>query len=157
MIWCVALALRPLSFGELGHMLAYIDERARARQHSCHAGIRSENQPRTETDIRIYVRSSVGFLRANTETVSIVHHTAIEYLFDQNRKDNLPVLSKSEANSQFPGTVSNTFMMPFGTLGGSQEQRSGVTTTVSGKHARFTTETDCERIRKDPGRRKTNI
>jgi len=96
-IWSVALALRPLTFGELAHILACIEERARAKQ-STHNGTTSKIQLRTEKELRIYVRSSLGFLRATSETVSIVHHSATEYLFDENRKDDLPVLSKRDAD-----------------------------------------------------------
>ena len=98
MIWSVALALRPLTFGELGHILACIEEKTRAKREPCRKGTSNEIRRRTEKEIRIYVRSSLGFLRATTETVSIVHHTAIEYLFDEYSKGDLPVLSKSEAD-----------------------------------------------------------
>src|SRR6202012_2367293 len=67
-------------------------------QPPCHRVASSEICPRSEKEIRMYVRSSMGFLRATDTTVSIIHHTAIEYLFDEHRKDNLPVLSKSEAD-----------------------------------------------------------
>ena len=97
MIWSVALALRPLTFGELAHTLACIEEKARAEQLSS-KGTRSKIRLRTEKEIRIYVRSSMGFLRATAETVSIVHHTAIEYLFDEYSKGGLPVLSKREVD-----------------------------------------------------------
>ncbi|PUU84174.1 hypothetical protein B9Z19DRAFT_447317 [Tuber borchii] len=96
MIWSVALALRPLTFGELGHILACIE--ARAKQHPSDWGTISEIRPRTENEIRIYVQSSLGFLRGTAETVSIVHHTAREYLFDEHSKGNLPVLSNSLAD-----------------------------------------------------------
>ena len=98
MIWSAALALRPLTFGELSHILACIEEKSRAKQQFYHGReTKSEIRPRTEKEIRIYVRSSMGFLRATTETVSIVHHTAIEYLFDEYSKGRLQILSKSEA------------------------------------------------------------
>ena len=97
MIRRVALALRPLTFCELGHILACIEEKARAEQPPSYEGTRSEIQPMTEREVRIYARSSMGFLRATAETVSIVHHTAIEYLFDRNRKDALPILSRGKA------------------------------------------------------------
>ena len=97
MIWSVALALRPLTFGELAHILACIEEKAKAEQPS-RRETTSQIHLRTEKEIRIYVRSSLGFLRATGETVSIVHHTAIEYLFDEYSKGHLPVLSKSEAD-----------------------------------------------------------
>jgi len=99
MIWSIVLALRPLTFAELGHILACIEEQARDKQQSCNGrGTSSEIRPRTEKEIRIYVRSSMGFLRPTAETVSIVHHTAIEYLLDEYSKGNLPVLSKGEAD-----------------------------------------------------------
>ena len=97
-IQSVALALRPLTFGELGYILACIEGKAGEEQRPCHMVASSEIRPWSEKEIRIYVRSSMGFLRATDTTVSIVHYTAIEYLFDENRKDNLPVLSKSEAD-----------------------------------------------------------
>src|SRR5207302_1955780 len=49
-----------------------------------------------EEETRQYVQSSLGFLRAGAATVSIVHHTAIEYLFDENRQDGPPTLPKGE-------------------------------------------------------------
>jgi len=99
MIWSVALALRPLTFAELGHILACVEEKERDKQQSCYGReTSSEIRPRTEKEIRIYVRSSMGFLRATAETVSIVHHTAIEYLLDEYSKGGLPVLPKSEAD-----------------------------------------------------------
>ena len=97
-IQSVALALRPLTFGELGYILACIEGKAREEKLPGHRVGSSETSPKSEKEIRIYVRSSMGFLRATDTTVSIVHHTAIAYLFDENRKDNLPVLSKSEAD-----------------------------------------------------------
>jgi len=98
MIWSVALALRPLTFSELGHTLACIEERARVEQPPSHRNTGNNIQRRTEEEIKTYVKSSRGFLRATNTTVSIVHHTAIKYLFDENRKGYLPVLSKSEAD-----------------------------------------------------------
>ena len=97
MIWSVALALRPLTFRELAHILACIEEKARAEQLT-RKGTTSEIQLRTEKELRIYVRSSLGFLRATSETVSIVHHTATEYLFDEYSRGSLPVLSRSETD-----------------------------------------------------------
>ena len=98
MIGSVALALRPLTFGELGHILACLEERAGTEQQPSHGGAYTEIRPRTEREIKKYVQSSLGFLRATDTTVSIVHHTAIEYLFDQRRQDSLPVLCKSEVD-----------------------------------------------------------
>jgi len=98
MIWSVALALRPLTFCELGYILACIEEKSRAEQLPSHKGSTSKIRQRTENEIRIYVRSSLGFLRATSGTVSIVHHTATEYLFDEYRKGGLPVISKGLAD-----------------------------------------------------------
>jgi len=97
MIQIVALALRPLTFSELGFILACIEGKDGAQQRSSHRGRSSEIWPRGECEIRMYVLSSMGFLLASETTVSIVHHTAIEYLFDKNRQNDPPVLSKSEA------------------------------------------------------------
>ena len=97
-IQSVALALRPLTFGELGYILAVIEGKAGEDRGPCHKAASSEIWPRSEKEIRMYVRSSMGFLRDTSTTVSIVHHTATEYLFDENREDNLPVLSRSEAD-----------------------------------------------------------
>jgi len=94
MIRSVALALRPLTFGELSHILACVRARGE-RQPSC-SGTGSEIQPWTEEEIRMYVKSSLGILRATTTTVSIVHHTAIKSVFDECSKGNPPVLSKSQ-------------------------------------------------------------
>ena len=98
MIQSVAHALRPLTFGELGYILACIEGKASEKKQACHRVASSEICPKSEKEIRMYVQSSMGFLRATNTTVSIVHHTATEYLFDENRKDNLPVLSRSEAD-----------------------------------------------------------
>ena len=95
MIESVALALRPLTFGELDHILAPLEEKANPEEHS-HGGASTGIRARTAEEIRKYVQSSLGFLRATTTTVSIVHHTATEYLFKENRQDRLRILSKSE-------------------------------------------------------------
>ena len=97
-IWCTALALRPLTFGELGYILVCIEERTRAKQQPSRGGTGGEIRSRTEEEIRMHVQSSRGFLRATNTSVSILHHTAIDYLFDEKRKDGLPVLSKGEAD-----------------------------------------------------------
>ena len=97
-IWCVALALRPLTFGELGYILVCIEEGTRAEHLPSPQKWQSEIQPRTEKEIRMYVQSSMGFLRATNTTVSILHNSATEYLFDENRKDDLPILSKRVAD-----------------------------------------------------------
>ena len=93
----VALALRPLTFGEFGYILDWIEEKGSTKQPT-YRGPSSESRLRTEKDIRTCLKSSMGFLRANAETISIVHHTAIEFLFDKNCKDRLRVLSKSDAD-----------------------------------------------------------
>ena len=98
LVWNVALALRPLTFGELGHILACIEENASTGPHPARGVTSSGIRPRTKEEIAMYVKSSLGFLRATDTTVSIVHHTAREYLFDENRKGDLPALSKSEAD-----------------------------------------------------------
>ncbi|PUU84196.1 hypothetical protein B9Z19DRAFT_1037785 [Tuber borchii] len=100
MIQSVALALRPLTFGELGYILACIEGKGSGGEEKqlCYRVASSEIRPRSEKEIRMYVQSSMGFLRATDTTVSVVHYTAVEYLFDENRKDNLPVLSKSQAD-----------------------------------------------------------
>jgi len=53
----------------------------------------SEIGPKTETEIRTYVQSSLGFLRVTDTTISIVRHTAGEYLFFGNRMGDLLMLS----------------------------------------------------------------
>ena len=98
MIWSVALALRPLTFGELSHILACIEEKTRSKQQPSGRETTGQIHLRTEREIKIYVRSSLGFLRTTAETVCIVHHTATEYLLDEYNKGNLPVLSQSEAD-----------------------------------------------------------
>ena len=98
MIQSVAIALRPLTFGELAHILACIEQKSKSEKQPSHYRESAEIRPRKEDEIRKYVQSSLGFLRATEATVSIVHHTAIEYLFDEKRQDGLVVLSKSEAD-----------------------------------------------------------
>ena len=98
MIGSVALALRPLTFGELGHILACLEEKAKAEKQQSYRRACAEIQPRTEGEIKKYVQSSLGFLWATDTTVSIVHHTAREYLFNERRQDSLPVLCKSEVH-----------------------------------------------------------
>ena len=98
MIRSVALALRPLTFSELGHIIAGMKEKARQGHRHSHRGTNNEIQPIAEKVVRMYVKSSMGFLRATDTTVSIIHHTAIEYLFSESRNDDLPVFSKSKEN-----------------------------------------------------------
>ena len=99
-IWSVALALRPVTFSELGHILACIEGKAKGEQRPSNSVAISEIQLRSEKEIRMYVQSSMGFLRTTDSetTVSIVHHTAIEYLFHEYSKGSLPVLSQGEAD-----------------------------------------------------------
>jgi len=97
-IWSVALALRPLTFNEFYYIQARIKKSARAEQRPPHEGTNSEIQLRTEEGIRACVQSSLGFLRATTTTVSVVHHSAREYLFNEHSEGRLPVLSKSETD-----------------------------------------------------------
>ncbi|KAG0633369.1 hypothetical protein HOY80DRAFT_1106232 [Tuber brumale] len=98
MIWNVALALRPLTFGEFGHILACLEEPKTGKigPRASRKGKNVEIRPKKEVEIKQHVRSSLGFLRASGTTVSIVHHTAIEYLFDQELQDSLQVPPKSE-------------------------------------------------------------
>ena len=98
MIRSVAFALRPLTFSELGYILAWTKEQATIKRASSHGEPSTEIQPKTEREIRMYVRSSRGFLRATAATVSLVHRTAIEYLFDENRDDDLPILFRNDAD-----------------------------------------------------------
>ena len=122
MIRSVALALRPITFSELGFILACIEGKARAKQRPSHRGESSEIRPRTESEIRMYVQFSMGFLLATDTTVSIVHHTAVEYLFDENPQGDPPVLSKSKAEL----TISwECFRYIHHVFGGSERLRKG--------------------------------
>ncbi|KAG0633372.1 hypothetical protein HOY80DRAFT_1106235 [Tuber brumale] len=96
MIQNMALALRPLTFSEFRYILACIEENARAEQRPSRKGRNNGVWLGKKVKIEQYVRSSLGFLRVSATTVSIVHHTAIEYLFDGSRQDDLPILSKGE-------------------------------------------------------------
>ena len=96
-IWSVALALRPVTFSELSHILACIEGETKAEQQPS-SRVAREILLRSEKEIRKYVQSSRGFLQATGRTVSIVHHTAIEYLFREYSKGTLPVLSQGEAD-----------------------------------------------------------
>ena len=93
----VALSLRPLTLGEFAYVLAWGEEMVRPEQPS-HPGTSSEIRPRTEEETRMYLRASMGFLRATNTTVSIVHHTAIEYLFGENSAGGHLALPKSEVD-----------------------------------------------------------
>jgi len=46
----------------------------------------------------MHIQSSKGFLRVTDTTVSIVHHTATEYLSREYSKGSLPVLSQVETD-----------------------------------------------------------
>ncbi|KAG0133875.1 hypothetical protein HOY82DRAFT_639186 [Tuber indicum] len=96
MIRDVALALRPLTFGEFGYILECMEEEAKTVQLPPRKGKNPEFRPRTEVEIKQYARSSMGFLRASDTTVSIFHHTATEYLFDKELQDSLQVPTKGE-------------------------------------------------------------
>ena len=96
LIRSVALALRPLTFGELDYLLECIEENARAQPQSSLRGTSSKIQLEAEEKIRMYVKSSMGFLRATETTVSLVHHTIIPYLFDKNCNEHPLELSQSE-------------------------------------------------------------
>ncbi|RPA96813.1 hypothetical protein L873DRAFT_1845198 [Choiromyces venosus 120613-1] len=117
-IQSVALAFRPLTFGELGHILECIEkEEAGTGKLDSHGRTNVEPLERT-ADIRQYVRSSRAFLRAGDISVSIVHHTATEYLFDENRRESLQMPPKST----FDLTVSwECFQYLHSALAGSQE------------------------------------
>ena len=94
MIQSVALASRPLKPSELSSILKCMEGKVRVEELRSYqaTGVNIENK------IRMYVQSAHGFLRAKDKTLYIVHHTAVEYLFDEKRKDNLPILSKSEVH-----------------------------------------------------------
>ena len=113
-IWCVALALRPLTFGELGYILVCIEEGTRAEQQRSYPGMPDKIQPRTEKEIMTYVQSSMGFLRATNTTISILHNSATEYLFDESRKDDLPVLSKAMGDLKIARECFRYFHYVFG-------------------------------------------
>ena len=103
-IWCVALALRPLTFGELGYIVACIEDDTLPKHSPCPLLWRPSFYEPTAKKIRIYVQCSMGFLRATETTVSILHNSATEYLFNENRKDDLPVFSKRVADLQLART-----------------------------------------------------
>jgi len=94
MIRYVALAVRPLTFDELGHFLVYMEGKAKSKRRASHGEAGTRSHP-TEKETERSVQSCQGFLRSVSGTVSIVHHTAIEYLFDEELDDGLPKCSKS--------------------------------------------------------------
>ena len=95
MIRLAVSSLRPLTFRELGYILTCMGERATA-ERSSNGGISQGTRPKSEEEIRSYVQSSQGFLRATATTVSIVHHTAVEYLCGEKADGAPPVLSQSD-------------------------------------------------------------
>ncbi|KAG0133858.1 hypothetical protein HOY82DRAFT_537841 [Tuber indicum] len=96
MIQNVALALRPLTSGEFGHILACMKKEEETGQWPSSKGKNAEIRPRGVGEMKQYARSSLGFLRASETTISIVHHTAAEYLFDKTQQDGKQVPPKSE-------------------------------------------------------------
>ena len=68
----MALVLRPLTFREFGYILARMDEKVRPKRPPPHRWPSNEIRPSTEEEIRVYAESSIGFLSATAETVSIV-------------------------------------------------------------------------------------
>ncbi|KAG0133868.1 hypothetical protein HOY82DRAFT_639146 [Tuber indicum] len=92
----MALAFRPLTFGEFGYVLACIEEGTKTGQRPSRSKTNNAFRLGKRVEIEQYARSSLGFLRVGAKTVSIVHHTATEYLFDESRQDDLPILSKGE-------------------------------------------------------------
>ena len=97
MIHSVALALRPLTFGELGYILARMEGKAKTGEFS-HGRTGTKIPSRAKEEIMGYVRSSLGFLRATDTTVSLVHHTAREYLFDESHNEELPIPLEGETD-----------------------------------------------------------
>ena len=96
LIQSVALALRPLTFSELDYLLGCMEEDARVQSQSSLTGASTKIQLEAEEKIRMYVKSSMGFLRAAETTVSLIHHTITPYLFDENSNNALLRLSKSK-------------------------------------------------------------
>jgi len=96
-IQSVVFALRPLTFGELGYTIAWMEEKVWSDQPPRREASR-ETRSRTKKEIKKNVQSSMGFLRATNTTVSIIHHTAIEFLCDRNGEENLSGLSNTEAD-----------------------------------------------------------
>ena len=128
-IQSVVFALRPLTFGELGYTLAWMEEKVWSDQPPRREASR-ETRSRTEKEIRKSVRSSMGFLRATDTTVSIVHHTAMEFLVDRNGEDNLSGLSNTKADL----TISwECFRYLHDALGDLQRFRGG---NLKGRHSR---------------------
>ncbi|KAG0133872.1 hypothetical protein HOY82DRAFT_639166 [Tuber indicum] len=94
----VALALRPLKFDELGYMLALMEEdKAKSTQQRACGETRPKTQPKTRAEIKQYIQSSRSFLREKPpDYVSIVHHTATKYLFDEASRGGIQVSHKSK-------------------------------------------------------------
>ena len=153
----LALALRPLTFGEFSHILAWTEEKVRP-ERSPH-GPSGKIRPSTDKEIRMYVKSSMGFLRITAETVSIVHHTAIEFLFDDDRDDGLWIDSKSteEANGMISWECFQYLHRAFGDPGkfqtgnvGGNQNGSQNSRVVQDRHEEDQGETPWALARKDP-------
>ncbi|PUU84189.1 hypothetical protein B9Z19DRAFT_1070805 [Tuber borchii] len=125
-IQSVVFALRPLTFGELGYTLAWMEEKVCFDQLPRREASR-ETRSRTEKEIRKSVRSSMGFLLATDTKVSITHHTAREFLFN---KDNLSGLSNSETDLT---TSWECFRYLHDALGDLERFRRG---SIKGRHSR---------------------
>ncbi|KAG0133854.1 hypothetical protein HOY82DRAFT_603315 [Tuber indicum] len=92
----VALAFRPLTFGEFGHILVCIEAGAETGHSALVGGTGTEAPPRTEEEIKRYIRPCLTFLRVGAGTVSIVHHTAIDYLFEETLQGSIQVPHRSK-------------------------------------------------------------
>jgi len=157
MIRSVALALRPPTFSELGFIMACIEGKDGAQQRPSHRGKSSEIRPRTESEIRMYVQSSMGFLRATDTTVCIVHHTARKHLFDENSRGDPPVLSKGEAELTIAWecfrylhhALGDLERLPMGGVTG-PDDRSWDSSSRQGQQGEELGETSREVARKDP-------
>ncbi|KAG0634628.1 hypothetical protein HOY80DRAFT_1097671 [Tuber brumale] len=129
MIRSVALALRPLTFGEFGHILACIEEGAETRHSPPVGGAGTEIPRKTEEEIRAYIRPSLSFLRAGAGTVSIVHHTAIKYLFEETLQGSIQVPRKSRLDYKVSWEcfryLHYAFVGAEESLGGSNAERHG--------------------------------
>ena len=157
MIRLAVSSLRPFTFGELGYILTCMGERARVEGHKSNGRVSEGTGQRAEEEIRNYVQSSQGFLRATSSTVSIVHQTAVEYLCGEKVDGDLPTLSQSELDFKLswecfqylqdalgsPGWFSsgNVMRRGNGSLG------SGAGEGLQGAEL---DETPCEVARKDP-------
>ena len=128
-----------------------------AQQQSSHRATSSEIQPRSDMEIRMYVKSAMGFLRATETTVSIVHHTAIEYLFGESKGAGLLGLSKSEADLMIFGECFRYLHHAFGDRERLSKRRAKVHYNMSldpilgrGRHDEESGEAPWEVARKHP-------